>query len=253
MLSPILAIALAAALFPSSLSARVWTNDQGNKIEAELVELKGAADQQVAVLKMANGRTYDVPLASLSEADQAYAKKQITEMDKAESDGVSSEESSGPSVFKKLLAGKLVVSDGKRLSKYEMEKEPEYYAFYFSAGWCGPCRQFTPSLISFYQENAEAKKTFEIIFVSRDNGEKEMENYMAEEKMPWPAIKYRYVSRMKEVTKYLGPGIPCLVLVDRQGKVVADSYVNGEYVTPASVVRKIEALIAGKKVAASPR
>jgi nucleoredoxin len=41
---------------------------------------------------------------------------------------------------------------------------------YFSADWCGPCRQFTPELTSFYDKmnNRRGKKDeFEIIWVSR--------------------------------------------------------------------------------------
>ena len=69
-------------------------------------------------------------------------------------------------------------------------------------------------------------------------------------------VKFNWVSkqdagtdRMKEISKYAGPGIPCLVLVDRQGKVVADSYVNGQYRGPSAVMNEMGQL-AAKKVAA---
>ncbi len=239
------AVLLGAGLLPVTATARTWTNSDGRTLEAELVELKEAAGAEVAVLKMSDGRTFDVPLASLSEADQSYAKEAAAEMAEAPSKAPAK-----PSIFKDVLDGKLVAVDGRRVSKYEMAQEPEYYAFYFSASWCGPCRQFTPSLVKFYRENPEAKKSFEIIFVSRDNSEGDMEEYMVDDDMPWPAVKYRYVDRMDEVRKYAGNGIPCLVLVDREGKVLSDSYVDGNYRGPTAVMRDIEK-IATKKVAAA--
>src|SRR5690606_23915984 len=151
----ILFVVLALLTTPPLLQARTWTNTSGQTIEAELVSLKGTGDDEIAVLKAANGRTYDVPLASLSEADQTFARE----------NAVGTEE---PSIFKDVLDGKLVALDGRRVKKYEMAEEPEYYAFYFSASWCGPCRRFTPQLIEFYNSNPDAKKTFEVIFVSRD-------------------------------------------------------------------------------------
>lgn len=240
-----LIIGLALIATTHLLQARTWTNSSGKAIEAELVELKGAAGSEVAVLKMANGQTYDVPLASLSDTDQAFAREAAAEMAKSPA-----AEPGKPSVFKDVLDGKLVAVDGRRVVKYEMAEEPQYYAFYFSASWCGPCREFTPKLISFYNENPNAKKTFEVIFVSRDNSENAMEDYMTGDNMPWPAVKYRNVERLDEVRKYAGNGIPCLVLVDREGKVVSDSYENGNYRGPSAVMRDMENL-ASKKIAAN--
>lgn len=248
--------AVLVAISAAPLRARPWTNAQGQTIEAELVAVKG----EVAVLKMANGKTYDVPLATLSAADQAYAKEQAARSAQPAGSPASPGEpssaaaeapsASGPSVFKELLDGKLVAVDGKRVGKYEMASEPEYYAFYFSASWCGPCKQFTPQLISFYKENPGAKKAFEVVFVSRDNSEDDMEEYMTADGMPWPAIRFRDVERMKEINRYAGKGIPCLVLVDREGKVVSDSYVDGQYRGPTAVMREMGTL-ADKKVAAA--
>ena len=50
---------------------RTWTNQKGQTIEAEILSLNG----DTASLKMDNGRTYDVSLASLSAADVEFARK----------------------------------------------------------------------------------------------------------------------------------------------------------------------------------
>lgn len=143
------------------------------------------------------------------------------------------------SIFKSLLEGKLVAVDGKRLAKYEMAAEPDYFAFYFSAGWCGPCKAFTPNLSAFYTSNPGTKKTFEVIFMSRDETEGAMIRYMTGAGMPWPAVRFRDANRIQEIKAYWKKSLPCLVLVDRQGKIIADSHVDGEYVGPLPVMNKI--------------
>ncbi|QQL45304.1 SHD1 domain-containing protein [Sulfuriroseicoccus oceanibius] len=50
--------------------ARTWTDVQGRKLEAELLEVTGEG----VVLKLQNGRQANVPFAKLSEADQEFAK-----------------------------------------------------------------------------------------------------------------------------------------------------------------------------------
>ncbi len=53
---------------PVCLQARTWTNSQGRTVEAEFDHEEGAS----VVLKLANGKTVPVPLATLSPADQAF-------------------------------------------------------------------------------------------------------------------------------------------------------------------------------------
>lgn len=221
---------LLCLLFVATLataSARTWTNQNGNTIEADFVALNG----ETLVLKGKGGKNQEIPLASLTDVDQNFAKERAAASNSTSTDP--------PSVFKGVIEGKLVAVDGKRVSKFEMAAEPQYYAFYFSAGWCAPCKAFTPQLISFYNGNPGAKKTFEVIFLSRDKSGGEMEEYMKVGKMPWPAVRFRDARRIDEITKYEGNGIPCLVLVDRQGKVIADGSVNGEYIGPASTLAKM--------------
>lgn len=68
---------LAFALFCLTSTAliagesRVWTNDQGRQILAVLVRVEGAN----VVLKLANGQTANVPLASLSPDDQKWVSE----------------------------------------------------------------------------------------------------------------------------------------------------------------------------------
>jgi nucleoredoxin len=229
--------------------AREWTNTAGKKLEADFVEVKGSPGAEVALVKTPAGKTFELKLSTLSAADQEFVKSQPAPAaakpatpgaDKAKTaDGKPAAEPA--SMFKKMLEGKLVALEGKRISKYTMAEEPKYYAFYFSAHWCPPCRAFTPKLVEFYNSQEGKKKDFEIIFVSSDNSEDEMEEYIKGDSMPWPVIAYRNVAKMKDIKKYCGNGIPCLVLVDREGKVISDTNVGGQYMGPGKVMDEIPA------------
>lgn len=60
--------------------------------------------------------------------------------------------------------GKLIKSDGSEVSA-ETLKSNEVVGLYFSAHWCGPCKQFTPTLAKAYTQLKAAGKKFEIIFM----------------------------------------------------------------------------------------
>lgn len=152
------------------------------------------------------------------------------------------------------LKGDLVALRGKRAARFDDASlaNTKYFAVYYSASWCGPCRAFTPKLVEWYNKNKPAHPDFELIFVSSDQGEPEMEAYMAGDKMPWPALKFTKKAANKSVTKYAGPGIPCLVFLDADGKVLSDSYVSGSYVGPNKVLADIEKTLGTSPAPAAP-
>ncbi|XP_058194947.1 probable nucleoredoxin 1 [Rhododendron vialii] len=95
---------------------------------------------------------------------------------------------------------------------------------YFSASWCGPCQQFTPNLVEVYNE-LSPKGDFEIVFVSADKDDEAFKGYFS--KMPWLAIPFSDSStrdRLDESFKVMG--IPHLVILDENGKVVTEEGVE---------------------------
>ncbi len=120
----------------------------------------------------------------------------------------------------------------------------KFFAFYYSASWCPPCRAFTPDLVSFYKDFKPAHPNFELIFVNDDQSDGDMIAYMKGDAMPWPAVWYAEINNPDLGAKrYCGSGIPDLVLVDADGRVLSDSFRNGQYVGPQRVVDDIREMV----------
>jgi nucleoredoxin len=148
----------------------------------------------------------------------------------------------------KELNGSLVSLQNGAIAKYDDAGlgKVKYYAFYYSASWCPPCRKFTPSLVEFYNRLKPQHPEFELILVGRDRSEAEADKYMQTHSMPWPAVKFSEAKAKTKIMGYMGRGIPCLVFVDSDGNVLADSYVDGKYVGPGKVMQDIEAKLGQK-------
>ena len=147
-----------------------------------------------------------------------------------------------------LVKGELVSSRNGVLRPYldaDFEKK-KLIGLYSSAHWCGPCRQFTPKLVAYYNKIAAAHPEFEIVFVSNDKAASAMERYMRDDQMPWPALNFDKVAGNETLRKYFGDSIPCLVIVDENGKVISDTYAGKNYRGPEAVLADLDQLFAGK-------
>ena len=234
------------------LEGRVWTNANGDTMEADFVSLIEFKGKSTVTFKKSDGVTYQYPLDQLSESDQQYVTSGNAARERAAqlpstppAKAASAKAAPQKSKMAKAVEGKLVVPSGNRLVEFNSDTAtaPDYYAFYYSAHWCPPCRKFTPKLVDFYNRNHRADSNFESIFVSSDRSEKDMLKYMREAKMPWPALDFGKKRQSGEITRYAGNGIPCLVVVDKNGKVISDSYVGGNYRGPVPVMNELEKLI----------
>ena len=152
------------------------------------------------------------------------------------------------------LNGKLVALRGKSVLPFAAPDLPQakYIALYYSAGWCGPCHQFTPDLVKFYNEMKPQYPDFEIVFVSRDQSPNAMEKYMGEMAMPWPALRYSAGKSNSALNKYAGPAIPCLVLVNEKGEVLSDSFAGTNYLGPHKVMNDLKKLLTGESGGVAP-
>ena len=88
---------------------------------------------------------------------------------------------------------------------------------YFSAHWCPPCRTFTPKLVEFRDQNSE---DFEVVFVSSDGSQEEQFKYMKEAEMKWLTLPNGSKAGSLLSEKFDVQGIPTLVIISGDGKVL---------------------------------
>ncbi len=146
-----------------------------------------------------------------------------------------------PSRVSEDLMGKLVNPATGAPAPLDAKAEPKYYVFYRGAGWCGPCVQFSPSLVKFYKEtkpkNASA---FEVVFISGDKTPADMKAYAAKVGFAWSSVPQQRQPEMQIVNRLFTNLIPQLVITDRAGTVVIDSAKTGG---PDNAPRQFSALL----------
>jgi nucleoredoxin len=140
--------------------------------------------------------------------------------------------------LERALAGKLVKLENGALRPFDGARLAgvKFYAIYFSAGWCAPCRAFTPGFVDAYKKIRELYPEFEVVLVNEDHSAAEMLAYMRDDHMAWPALRWEESKSTHEITRLAGAGIPCLVLVDENGKVLSDSFRWSGYVGADTVL-----------------
>jgi nucleoredoxin len=148
--------------------------------------------------------------------------------------------------MQRRLSGKIVRLENGSLKPVDAATlgGVKYYGLYYSASWCGPCRQFTPQFVAAYKQLKQQYPEFEVVFISADRSAGAMADYVKADGMPWLALKYDDAQSNGELTRYGGPGIPCLVLVDPAGRVLSDSFEGDNYVGPGKVLNDAQRLLA---------
>jgi len=98
---------------------------------------------------------------------------------------------------------------------------------YFSAHWCGPCRQFTPTLATKYTEIKKEHPDFEIVFLSSDQDKHAFAEYY-KNSMPWIALPYEARDLKDRLSKkFKVSGIPALIILDQNGEIINENGRSG--------------------------
>jgi len=131
----------------------------------------------------------------------------------------------------------LVCREGARLYACPWQNEPDVIALYFGADWCVPCHAFTPQLRQIRQHLRDAGISTEVVYVSQDSSEADMRRYMRQAGMPWPGISPRRLRNLPAIQALAGAAPPNLVLIDRDGNVLANGWEERRYVGLQSVLQ----------------
>ncbi|HTL56603.1 MAG TPA: thioredoxin-like domain-containing protein [Candidatus Limnocylindrales bacterium] len=120
----------------------------------------------------------------------------------------------------------LVVLQDDKLVSYQAAQflKVPYIILYYGAGWCPDCRRFSPTLVQAYNQQPKDRKRFEVLLISRDKTADGMLKFMKTEKMSWPALAFEKVESAQDLNKYYsGHGIPCLSVINPNGKLLLQS------------------------------
>jgi len=91
----------------------------------------------------------------------------------------------------------------------------------FWATWCAPCLEELPDLIDIY-EKYRGRKDFVLIGVSRDFSEADLRRFLEKNpRMAWAQVVGADSGADEAAEKFGIAGIPTLVVLDREGRVVA--------------------------------
>jgi thiol-disulfide isomerase/thioredoxin len=91
----------------------------------------------------------------------------------------------------------------------------------FWATWCGPCVAEMPNVLAAYEKYHD--KGFEVIGVSLDEDPQAVLDFVEERNIPWPILYSHEAGGWKHplAVKYGINGIPTVILVGRDGRVVS--------------------------------
>ena len=120
----------------------------------------------------------------------------------------------------------LAQRDGQMLSLADLRGKVVLVDFW--ASWCGPCRASFPWMREFYKKYHD--KGVEILGVSVDDDVKAWGKAVDTEKLPWLHVRDAKLPNGKRAASdlYDVTGIPHLVLIDREGKIVKSGYIEYE-------------------------
>lgn len=140
------------------------------------------------------------------------------------------------------LHGRLVAVQDGRLAPRPVPVRARYVAFYFGASWCAPCRALMPDLKRSYARMHTAGAPVEIVFVSDDAGCRAMTDYIMTARMPWPAVACRDRARLTWLQRARGAALPGLLVYDRAGKLLINSWSRTGHSSPRKALNALERL-----------
>lgn len=109
--------------------------------------------------------------------------------------------------------------EGKSLSLQDFVKGKKVVLVDFWASWCAPCRKKNPEVVELYNQFHE--KGLDVLGVSLDSDLEKWKQAIEDDKLPWTHISDLKGWKSDVCKLYKFSGIPYLVLLNGEGKILA--------------------------------
>ena len=119
------------------------------------------------------------------------------------------------------LPGNTMIIKGKTLDgkPYDLAKQKgRVVLVQYWATWCKPCLEEIVNILKNYEIYHD--RGFDVVGISIDSDKATLEEFLKKDKLPWP-ILLDSESKESNAERYGVMGVPTLILVDKQGKVVS--------------------------------
>jgi thiol-disulfide isomerase/thioredoxin len=114
----------------------------------------------------------------------------------------------------------------------------------FWATWCQPCLAELPHVRQLYERHKD--EGFRVVGISLDTSREKLARFVEREKLPWPQIFFREAEQpgwQNPLAQQYGvAGIPYTLLVDREGRIVAEGLRGRD------MERAVKKILAGNEV-----
>ncbi|GAB1445285.1 MAG: redoxin domain-containing protein [Cyclobacteriaceae bacterium] len=117
-------------------------------------------------------------------------------------------------------AKNLIMQDQNLVLKSMYDINKKYTVLFFFDPDCGHCREETPKLVNFYNNNKD-RFNLEVYAVSADTSMQKMKNYIKEMKMPWITVNGPRSTVGSYQNLYDAFSTPTLYILDKKKKIIA--------------------------------
>lgn len=143
-----------------------------------------------------------------------------------------------PSRLAADLEGKLINSVTGKPDPLPADANPRYIVFYRGSSTCSITRQFTPSLVKYYNETKPKHPEFEVVYIMTETPEN-TGKFARELGFSWRALDYDTAGKLAFAGRPIGSLLPQLIVFDRVGNVLA----NGTQQTAPTALAQLDALL----------